>query len=102
MYIEEAVFIMMLCGLWGLGIYALYQRFFVNRRLRKQIERYAEAILATASAPAPASASASQQPATETNDFKRIQQRVEVLERIAVGKEDSLTREIEELRIASR
>ncbi len=98
MFIEEAVFTMMFCGLWGLGLYALYQRFFVNRRLRKQVARYAEAVLAAASRPA----AAGQQSGTETDDFKRIQQRVEVLERIAVEKEDSLTREIEELRIASR
>ncbi len=95
---EESVVVMMFCSLWALGLYAFYQRFFVNRRLRKQIARYAEAVLATASAPA----SASQQPATQSDDFKRMQQRLEVLERIAVEKEDSLTREIEELRIASR
>ena len=97
--IEEAVFIMMFCGLWALGLYALYQRFFVNRRLRKQIDKYAEAILATARPPA---ASIPPMDAPETGEFKRIQQRLEVLERIAVEKEDSLTREIEELRVASR
>ncbi len=97
--IEEIVFIMMFCGLWGLGIYAFYQRFFVNRRLRKQIAKYADAVLTTASAVA----TKSQMLATpEASDFKRIQQRLEVLERIAVEKEDSLTREIEELRVVNR
>ena len=97
--IEEAVFIMMFCGLWALGLYALYQRFFVNRRLRKRLDRYAEALLA---APPPPAASVAPIAAHETSEFKRLQQRLEVLERIAVEKEDSLTRQFEELRVASR
>lgn len=93
--IEEAVFIMMFCGLWALGAYALYQRFFVVRRLRKRIERYADAILVSAPAAQPAGTA-------EMGEYKRLQQRLEVLERIAVEKEDSLAREIEGLRVASR
>ncbi len=99
MFIEEAVFIMMFCGLWALGLYALYQRFFVNRRLRAKIAKYADAVLAAASVATLADEPHATPPPGE---FKRIQQRLEVLERIAVEKEDSLTREIEELRIASR
>jgi len=93
--IEEAVLIMMFCALWALGAYALYQRFFVVRRLRKRIERYADAILVSAPAAQPAATA-------ETGEYKRLQQRLEVLERIAVEKEDSLAREIEGLRVASR
>ena len=92
---NEAVVVMMICGLWALGAYALYQRFFIVRRLRKRLENYADAFIAsssTAHSPAP----------TETGEYKRLQQRLEVLERIAVEKEDSLAREIEGLRVASR
>ena len=94
---EEAVVVMMICGLWALGAYALYQRFFVVRRLRKRIEKYADAILVSASVP-----SSHQPAAAEPGEYKRLQQRLEVLERIAVEKEDSLTRQIEDLRVASR
>ena len=92
---NEAVVVMMICGLWALGAYALYQRFFIVRRLRKRLENYADAFIAsssTAHSPAP----------TETGEYKRLQQRLEVLERIAVEKEDSLSRQFEELRVASR
>ena len=88
---NEAVVVMMICGLWALGAYALYQRFFIVRRLRKRLENYADAG-STAPLPAP----------TETADYKRLQQRLEVLERIAVEKEDSPSRQFEELRVASR
>ena len=92
---NEAVVVMMICGLWALGAYALYQRFFIVRRLRKRLENYADAFIAsssTAHSPAP----------TETGEYKRLQQRLVVLERIAVEKEDSLSRQFEELRVASR
>ncbi len=96
---EETVVVLMICGLWALGAYALYQRFIVVRRLRKRLERYADATFV----PAPISPSVQQPgPGTESQDFKRLQQRLEVLERIAVEKEHSLSREIEELRVASR
>jgi hypothetical protein len=36
----------------------------------------------------------------DLGEFRRINQRLQVLERIAVEKENSLTREIEELRTA--
>ena len=52
--IEEAVLIMMFCALWALGAYALYQRFFVVRRLRKRFALYADAIVVSAPAAQPA------------------------------------------------
>jgi hypothetical protein len=92
---NEAVVVLMICGLWVLGGFALYQRLFVIRGLRKRVEKYAE--LALVAAPA----SAGSPVAGEPGELKRIQKRLEVLERIAVEKENGLAREIEDLRAAN-
>ena len=91
---DEEAAVMLIMGFWAVLAYALYQRFWVVRRLRKRLDQIADAAIASVQ---PAAA---RQPATEpeSGDLKRIQQRLQVLERIAVEKEATLAREIEDLR----
>lgn len=96
---DEAAVVAMVVGLWAMAAYIFYLKLFVVRRLRGRIDRHTEEVLATARAAAIAPADAGTQ---DRGEMKRLQQRLEVLERIAVEKEDSLAREIEDLRIASR
>ena len=75
--------------------YAAYVRLVTVRRLRKKIDSLVDlAVARDAAATAPALAGT----APETDELRRIQQRLQVLERIAVEKENSLAREIEDLR----
>ena len=90
---DEAAVILMVIGLWLFGGYALYQRLFVVRKLRRQIEALTQTALA-----GPATASPAVIDSEQKSEFERIQRRLEVLERIAVDKETSLSREIEGLR----
>ena len=79
--------------------YAVYLRVFVVRRLRKKLDKLVDAALAVR----PASLDVRSAPAVdELSEFKRMQDRLKVLERIAVEKENTLSREIEELRAAGR
>ena len=79
-------------------VYVIYQKLFVIRPLRKKLDRIVDAALerpaqqTLPSAPAPA----------ELGELERIRSRLQVLERIAVEKEDTLSREIDELRAADR
>lgn len=73
--------------------YAAYVRLVTVRRLRKTVDRLLEQVTARgAAAAAPA--------APETDEMRKINQRLQVLERIAVEKEATLAREIEELRVS--
>ena len=79
---------------WATLAYAVFLRAFVVRPLRRKVRRLeldnARASAAPPAAPIPA----------DPSELHRIQQRLQVLERIAVEKEDTLSREIEDLRAA--
>jgi hypothetical protein len=91
---EDAIVILMML-FWATVAYAAYLRVFLVRGLRKKLDKITEATLAARAA----------EPSTrpvgledQQRELQRIQERLRVLERIAVEKEDSLTREIEDLR----
>ena len=94
---DEGVVIVMICGLWAMAAYILYLKLFVIRRQRRRIDKFADQALIAARDAVRAEA-----PAADSGDMKRIQQRLAVLERIAVDKEDVLSRQIEELRVVGR
>ena len=88
---ETAVFLLLM-GFWSLLAIVMFQRFWTIRRLRNKVEKLThDAIRSAAAQVAP------KQP-PESEDLIRISKRLQVLERIAVEKENSLTREIEDLR----
>ena len=90
---EEGEAIALLMAFWAVLAYAVYLRLFVVRPLRKTVRRVELENARLTAVPSP--------PATQDpNDLRRISERLRVLERIAVEKENSLTREIEELRAA--
>lgn len=79
----------------AVSAYAIFLRFSVVRRLRKKLAqnagpalegRHAAAALPAAAAPA------------QDSELRQIKERLKVLERIAVEKENALAREIEDLR----
>ena len=92
---DEDFAFMLIMAFWALLAYAVYQRFWVIRRLRRQLARGTDAALDPAAARQPAGPLQ-----VEPGELRRIQQRLQVLERIAVEKENALAREIEELRDA--
>lgn len=94
---EEAA-ILLVIALWVVVAYAFYSRFWVVRRLRNKLDAITDAALAAQ--PALTRQVAAPLPA-ETEELRRIQQRLQVLERITVEKENALAREIEELRAAN-
>ena len=94
---EEAAMLLVI-ALWVMIAYALYSRFWVVRRLRNKLDAITDAALAAQSpltrqvaAPLPA----------EPEELRKIQQRLRVLERITVEKENALAREIDDLRAAN-
>lgn len=93
---EDATVILIML-FWATVAYAAYQRFFVVRRLRKRLDRLVDATLTPTARPAVLPSVA-----LDDGEWRRVQDRLKVLERIAVEKEDTLSREIEELRAASR
>lgn len=84
---------------WAVFVFAAFQRVWTVRRLRNRVHRLEleKARSAVSTVPVPALASP-----VEQSDLRRIQERLQVLERIAVEKENTLSREIEELRVAGR
>jgi hypothetical protein len=96
---EDAGIVFMIL-FWVTLAVAVIQRFWTIRRLRKKLDRIADAAIAARSptlAPVPAPSAQ-----VEAGELRRIQERLQVLERIAVEKEDTLSRQIEELRVAGR
>jgi hypothetical protein len=93
---DDAIAILIML-FWALAAYTVYLRLFVVRRLRKRLDKIADAVIA-AQPVAAKQALAAVQP--EAEDMRRSQQRLQVLERIAVEKENTLSREIEDLRAA--
>ena len=95
---DEEAAVMLILAFWAVLAFAFYQRFWVIRRLRNRLDRIADAALASVQ-PTAARQEAMPVP-VEPDELRRIQQRLQVLERIAVEKEDALSREIEHLRAA--
>lgn len=94
---DEEAAVMLILAFWAVIAFAIYQRFWVIRRLRKKLDTITDAALAAqprALQQAPIDAP------VEPDALRRIQQRLQVLERIAVEKENALAREIEDLRAA--
>ena len=92
---DEGEAVALLMAFWAVLAYAVYLRVFVVRPLRKTVRRVEleNARLTAAPVAVPSTP-------TEPGDLRRIQDRLQVLERIAVEKENSLTRKIEDLRAA--
>jgi len=93
---EDAGIIFMLL-FWATLALAAFQRLWTIRRLRNKVQRLELDNARASAAPAPLVPTP-----IEQCELRRIQERLQVLERIAVEKEDTLSRQIEELRVASR
>ena len=91
---DEDFAIMLMMAFWAVLAFAIYQRFWVIRRLRRKLAgtelQGLQAATALPTAPAPA----------KDSELRQIKERLKVLERIAVDKENALAREIEDLRAA--
>ncbi len=92
---SEQVEIVIIMLLFASFVYAAYLNFWVIRRLRKKLDRLVDATL---SAAPPRSVLPAQPDGAE---MRRLQDRLQVLERIAVEKENSLSREIDGLRASN-
>ena len=90
---EDATVILIML-FWATLAFAVYQRVWVIRRLHRKLDKLVDSALAVPVPPA-------QRPMPQDQgELSRINKRLQVLERIAVEKEDTLAREIEELRAA--
>jgi hypothetical protein len=89
----EGEAIALLMAFWAVLAYAAFQRIFVVRPLRKQVRKLELENARITAAPV-------QAVAPEHGEFQRINRRLQVLERLAVEKENTLSREIEDLRAA--
>jgi hypothetical protein len=89
---EDAGFVFLIL-FWAMLAYAAFLRMFVVRPLRKKVRRLELDNARATAAPAPAVPQ-------DLNEFRRINERLKVLERIAVEKENTLLREIDDLRAA--
>jgi hypothetical protein len=96
--VDEEAAVLLILAFWAVLAFAVYQRFWVIRRLRKKLDRIADAAIASVQPSGARPATAPVQ--VEPDELRRIQQRLQVLERIAVEKENALSREIEDLRAA--
>lgn len=93
---EDAGIIFMLL-FWAVLAYTVYLRFWVVRRLRKKVYKLVDL---TAAPPPPVATLPPAPTPQEESELRRIKERLHVLERIAVDKENTLSREINELRAA--
>ena len=89
----EGEAIALLMAFWAVLAYAAFQRIFVVRPLRKQVRKLELENARMTAVPVQAAA-------PEPGEFQRINHRLQVLERLAVEKENTLSREIEDLRAA--
>ena len=92
---SEDALVMLIAAFWAMLAVAIYQRLFVIRPLRKKLDRILEAGL-NRSTGGPVLPQA--QPAEDDHEMRKIRARLQVLERLAIEKDDHLTRQIEELR----
>jgi hypothetical protein len=91
---EDAGIVFMIL-FWASFAIVVFQRLWTIRRLRNKVEKLTNEAIARAAPPSPVTPVA-----VETDELRRIQQRLQVLERIAVERENTLSREIEDLRAA--
>jgi hypothetical protein len=91
--VGEGEAIALLMAFWAVLAYAAFQRIFVVRPLRKQVRKLELENARMTAAPVQAATPAH-------GEFHRINQRLQVLERLAVEKENTLSRDIEDLRTA--
>lgn len=95
---DEEIAVMFISLFTAAIVYVIYQKLFVIRPLRKKLDRIVDAALdRPAQPPLPSATSPAEQ-----DELQKIRSRLQVLERIAIEKEDSLSREIDELREAGR
>lgn len=92
---NDAAIFFLLIAFWGLLGIVAFQRFWTIRRLRNKVEKLTHEAIARNAAAQPAVTAT-----PDPDEMRRIQQRLQVLERITVEKENSLSREIEDLRAA--
>ena len=90
---EDAVVILLMV-IFAMIVHAIYTRLVVIRRLNKKIDKFTEAALARTGAPTAQ--------VEDRSEVRELRQRLQVLERIAVEKEDSLSRQIDGLRAGER
>lgn len=93
---EDATVILIML-FWATVAYTIYLRLFVVRRLQKKLDKIVDAAIAR-----PAGTERSAPTPDEERELRRLKERLHVLERIAVEKDDSLSRQIEELRAGGR
>ena len=91
---EDAGIVFMIL-FWASFAIVVFQRLWTIRRLRNKVEKLTNEAIARAAPPSPVTPVA-----VEMDELRRIQQRLQVLERIAVERENTLSREIEDLRAA--
>jgi hypothetical protein len=92
---SEDATVILITLFWATLAFAVYQRVWVIRRLHRKLDKLVDAALAP-----PVSAPELRPVPQDQGELSRIHKRLQVLERIAVEKEDTLAREIEELRAA--
>lgn len=93
--IDETAFVMLICGLWGFGLYAAYLRFSVVRRLRRRIDQVVDHRLAVCAT------QASADPA-DPGALTQVNRRLAVLERIVTDGGIHTAAQIEALRSHDR
>ena len=91
---EDAGIVFMIL-FWASFAIVVFQRLWTIRRLRNKVEKLTSEAISRGAPPSPVTPVA-----VETDELRRIQQRLQVLERIAVERENTLSREIEDLRAA--
>ncbi len=93
---DDGLFFLIM-GFWGVVGYAAYLRIFVIRRLNKKLDKFVDAAILRH----PRTPAVDFDDAPESrSELRKMQERLQVLERIAVEKDDTLSREIDELRRA--
>ena len=86
---------MLIAAFWAMLAVVIYQRLFVIRPLRKKLDGILEAALNRSPGGPPLRQAT---PAEDDHEMRKIRARLQVLERLAIEKDDHLTRQIEELR----
>lgn len=92
---SEDALVMLIAAFWAMLAVVIYQRLFVIRPLRRKLDRILESAL-NRSAGGPVLPQS--MPPEDESEMRKIRARLQVLERLAVEKDDHLTRQIEELR----
>lgn len=92
---DETAVALLLVAFWSLLAMVVFQRVWTIRRLRNKVEKLTHEAIARSAADQVAPKAT-----MEIDEIRKISQRLQVLERITIEKENTLTREIEDLRAA--